>query len=144
MNDSSMPPMMAQASSRTRLELDMSRLVRRCSPVLLVLVASSLGCGGSKPNQARPVTSESSRAEPEEESPSESTRGPSCSDGTCFACGQGLCLPGFFCDESSAQPNCQWMAKCGRSAHCACVSELLGSSCKCSERSGGIYVKCST
>ena len=120
----------------------MSRLALCCSPVLVVFATSVFGCSGSKPVSSKPISSEVTKGETTEDDPSQDSKGPDCHDDTCFVCGQGICLPGFFCDESNGQPNCQWIAKCGHTATCACLSEVLGSGCKCSERNGGVFIKC--
>ncbi len=111
--------------------------------VLTSMAVSTLACGGSAPapkgvERESPPKAESSEYSDRESRPS----GPDCSDGTCFRCGEALCLPGFFCDESSAVANCQWLAKCGKAGGCGCIQQVLGTSCTCTERDGGTFVKC--
>ena len=121
----------------------MSHLLRRLLPIVLVVNLGVIGCGGSNATVAKPAVPAKNKPATDDEVTNSEAPGPDCSDGSCFACGPGICIPGFFCDESSSQPNCQWLAKCGRAATCDCLNETLGKGCKCSERSGGIYVKCS-
>jgi hypothetical protein len=63
-------------------------------------------------------------------------KGPDCSDGTCFSCGDGFCPKGFYCDRKSG--GCSWLPECAQEASCACVSRVL-SDCSCTEDSGGVY-----
>jgi hypothetical protein len=66
-----------------------------------------------------------------------------CDDDSCFACGQGICLKGFFCDERAiGGAACGWLPSCAAQPSCACVKRALGSGCSCEERGGGVYVTC--
>jgi hypothetical protein len=67
-----------------------------------------------------------------------------CDDGTCFPCAEnGICPIGYFCDESAAAgPACEWLPECPEEATCSCVLGVLGESCSCEERDGGVYVSC--
>jgi hypothetical protein len=68
---------------------------------------------------------------------------PSCDDGTCFRCGDGICPSGFYCDEDAkGGAACAWLPSCAESASCACVKQALGVSCRCQEQAGGISVSC--
>ena len=129
---------------RTSIARDMSFSLPRLAPLLLAMTTASVGCGGSKPVGAKPASHLKAKTVDESDSEKTESPGPNCADGTCFACGPGICISGFFCDESSAQPNCQWLSKCGRNTNCECLKETFGNNCVCTERSGGIYVKCST
>ena len=74
---------------------------------------------------------------------SESSGAPSCDDGTCSKCGSGICPAGWYCDEkASGGSACSWLAECAEKPTCACVTRVLGSSCKCREESGGLKVNC--
>jgi hypothetical protein len=110
-----------------------------------VLVSLLLSCGGTKlpPGQAR-STGSSERDTASDESSAEQPSIPECTNGSCFVCGAGICLPGFFCDESSAQPSCQWLAKCGPTNSCSCLREAFGGKCACAERHHGVFLKCDT
>jgi len=129
---------------RISIARDMSLSFPRLALLLLVVTTASFGCGGTRPVDAKPASHMKARTVVESDSEKTETPGPNCADGTCFPCGPGICIPGFFCDETSAQPNCQWLSKCGRSTNCECLKETFGNNCACTERSGGIYVKCST
>jgi hypothetical protein len=69
-------------------------------------------------------------------------RGPICGDGTCVRCGDAECPKGFFCDESTSKPNCQWVPTCSAAVSCECVQRALSEQCRCTERDGGAYVRC--
>ncbi|MCA9593512.1 MAG: hypothetical protein KC776_09390 [Myxococcales bacterium] len=65
---------------------------------------------------------------------------PSCDDGTCFQCGEGLCPKGFYCDEkATGGAACSWLPECAADASCGCVTKVLGSDCSCTEKSGGVF-----
>ena len=112
-------------------------------------------CGGTEANSGKAAQSaheaanadhesgasdsEASDAPAEEEAPK---AGP-CDDGTCSACGSGVCPTGWYCDESAAGgPACGWLPQCAQKNSCGCLTGKLGSSCKCSEQAGGLHVTC--
>ncbi len=65
---------------------------------------------------------------------------PSCDDGTCFNCGDGLCPKGFYCDAQAAGgPACSWLPECAESPSCTCLEKVLGSDCRCAEKNGGVF-----
>lgn len=65
---------------------------------------------------------------------------PSCDDGTCFRCGEGICPKGFFCDEKAAGgAACSWLPECAEAPSCGCVTKVIGDSCACAEKSGGVF-----
>ena len=70
--------------------------------------------------------------------------GPDCSDGGCIPCGNTECPRGFYCDESSNIPACQWVPTCTDSVSCGCVKRAVSDSCSCTEHDGGTYVRCGT
>jgi hypothetical protein len=108
-----------------------------------VLITLTQACGGAAP-AAKPGVhrhiEESTASKDSDREPA--STGPDCSDGTCFKCGQALCLTGFFCDASAAPETCQWLPRCGKGAGCTCIQQTLGARCTCYERDGGLYVKC--
>jgi hypothetical protein len=71
----------------------------------------------------------------------ETSKGPSCDDGTCSLCGSGICPSGWYCDEK-AGGSCSWLAECAEKPSCACITRVLGASCKCSASGGGLKVAC--
>lgn len=104
----------------------------------------STGQPGSKTGKAdldRPAKGDGDDApEGDEASPAATPR---CADGTCLACGSGLCPKGFYCDEKApGGPACGWLPECAQSASCACVKQALGSSCTCTEGPAGPSVSC--
>jgi hypothetical protein len=74
---------------------------------------------------------------------SQKSQGPSCDDGTCSKCGNGICPTGWYCDEkASGGGACSWLTECAEKPTCGCVTRVLGASCKCREESGGLKVAC--
>jgi hypothetical protein len=111
---------------------------------IALTVVSVPACGSSAPPAKVAQTETTQLPESTDSSDQEATpAGPDCGDGTCFKCGQALCLQGFYCDESSSVSTCQWLAKCGKAASCSCIQQTLGAGCTCGERKGGTFVKCS-
>jgi hypothetical protein len=109
---------------------------------LVVLFSTLASCGGAnQPVKSRPgapvarVAEESPKAAPKKS-------GPDCSDGTCIACGDAACPKGFFCDESTSKPTCQWVPTCSQACTCSCVERVLSGECTCTERDGGAYLRC--
>lgn len=108
--------------------------------VLLVSIVAIVGCGGGKPPAAK--VTEASEPAANEPAPAKEDPRPDCSGGTCIVCGDAQCPKGFFCDESSAKPACQWVPTCTDSVSCSCVERALAGKCSCTERDGGTYVRC--
>jgi len=66
-----------------------------------------------------------------------------CVDGTCFDCGDGFCMLGWYCDQNMpGGPGCSFVPECGSESNCSCVESALDSACTCEERNGGAYVRC--
>lgn len=72
----------------------------------------------------------------------EKSKGPSCDDGTCSLCGNGICPAGWYCDEKAGGGACSWLAECAEKPSCGCITRVLGASCKCREEGGGLKVSC--
>jgi hypothetical protein len=123
-----------------------------CLAVLLFMP----GCGGS-PSGATPSSADK---EPHRSAPSgaaahdsaadaasegtderESSPGPRCDDGTCSACGNGICPAGWYCDEKAGGA-CSWLAECASKPSCGCITRVLGAACKCDSAGGGLKVAC--
>jgi hypothetical protein len=69
---------------------------------------------------------------------------PTCEDGTCFECGQGICPRGAYCDGSApGGAACAWIQECPGDPSCACLERVLGSSCTCEAGASGPRVDCS-
>ena len=109
-------------------------------------------CGGGAAENA-PAASAHEKASPEpneasatDDAPAEEESAPprsSCDDGTCSACGTGMCPTGWYCDESaSSGPACSWLPQCAQKSSCNCLTAALGSACKCEEQNGGLHVTC--
>jgi hypothetical protein len=128
------------------------RALSVCLAMLLVLPQ----CGGAGSAEPKTVADDDSRespgsaeasaseSQPEEEATAavESSRGPSCDDGTCSVCGSGICPVGWYCDESApGGAACSWLKECAEKATCSCVTRVLGAACKCRDESG-IKVSC--
>jgi hypothetical protein len=130
----------------------------RCLPLFFVLALLLPQCGGastgSEPKTAdsqAPDASgrssdgaaEASDSDPEETSTADAKpSGPSCDDGTCSLCGNGICPAGWYCDESApGGAACAWLKECAEKATCGCVTKVLGSACKCRDDSG-VKVSC--
>lgn len=98
-------------------------------------VSQSNGDGSA----SEPEAASASEAPPEEEAPQTSP----CADGTCSACGSGVCPLGWYCDESATGgPACGWLPQCAQKNSCGCLTGKLGASCKCSEQAGSLRVSC--
>jgi hypothetical protein len=118
---------------------------------LLILAAGACG-GGAAAANAPPTTAhhqakaEATEEPADEDAPGEEESAPprsACDDGTCSACGSGMCPTGWYCDESaSGGPACSWLPQCAQKSSCGCVSAALGSACKCTEQGGGLHVTC--
>jgi hypothetical protein len=86
--------------------------------------------GGETASTARPNSDETAASRP------------SCNDETCFPCGTGFCLRGFYCDEGAKDgAACSWLPACPKGATCDCLKRALGS-CTCETESGGAHVRC--
>ena len=102
--------------------------------------APSAGSGSTNDSQA---SSEALEAEGESPATSQSPKSPSCDDGTCSACGSGMCPVGWYCDEgASGGAACSWLKECAEKPTCGCVIRVLGSTCQCREEAGGLKVSC--
>jgi hypothetical protein len=128
--------------------------MRLTSGLLSTLMAAA-ACGGSTAGtEAESAERSGARKAAESDSTDEATesggsgepsapRRPSCEDGTCFECGSGICMTGFYCDDGAqGGAACSWLPDCAGRASCACLKRALGSDCECEERGGGVHLKC--
>jgi hypothetical protein len=115
----------------------------------LVGVASfTVACGGTvpEPESSHGGTSRTeSESEPAEPASVEPVAEPAaaedpCSWGGCNACGDVVCLTGFYCDQAAAA--CAWLPQCEETPGCKCLLEALGANCTCEERAGAAFVDC--
>lgn len=120
----------------------------RNRPLFALLLAASwplIACGASSPASEAPPASNSADEHDEEENSSKGGRHAEvdCSDGSCIACGAGFCPLGSYCEERGDEGTCAWIPECAEKPSCACLLQILGSSCSCSESDGGPRVRCS-
>jgi len=120
------------------------RIVPRFALVAAVLAAA---CGGSAPApeppraHAEPKAKSETRAEEPRATP---RSGFACDDGSCFACGDAVCLSGFYCAIGRSGRGCAWLPSCAGKPTCGCITPTLREdpSCTCQEKEGAIFVTC--
>jgi hypothetical protein len=103
-----------------------------------------LGCGGG---QAAPKNGPASARKPDGSGePAQDTgpRLPSCDDGSCVVCGDGICPTGFYCESHGGVTGCAWSAACARKPTCECLRPTIQGEarCSCEERKGTAFVAC--
>ncbi len=114
----------------------------------IVAVFLLAACGGSTPPPEPPKhePAEAKRkAEPRSEEDTSAPRsGVECDDGSCFACGDAVCLSGFYCAIGKSGRGCAWLPSCPGKPTCACIAPTLREepSCSCQEKEGGVFVTC--
>ncbi|HQP39599.1 MAG TPA: hypothetical protein PLI95_30655 [Polyangiaceae bacterium] len=113
------------------------RISRALLPFAL---AACLGCGGPQtatngPHGKGGRSSASGPAEPQL---------PSCDDGTCFSCGDGVCPSGFYCETNKGTTGCASNLACPKSPSCDCLRTSLSKDprCSCEDRKGVAFVTC--
>ena len=115
---------------------------------VLALLGLACGSAASKPADSPSGKGDATGAAtgsstPVAEAPA-GPRKPSCTDGSCFECGEGICPTGFYCETAgSSAPACAWAAACAQKATCACLGPPT-KGCTCEERSGVAHVRCSS
>ena len=114
---------------------------------LLVVLSACGGGGGAAGDPARttPVSArQDDAAKPasseESEAPS-APRKPSCSDGSCFTCGDAICPTGFYCETGRAGSGCAWASTCTDRPTCACLGGAV-KGCDCRDEGGVARVSC--
>jgi len=116
-----------------------------------IWLAGALGaCGGSSPPAEAPkghgALEAKSKPETRGENESASSRrsGIECDDGSCFACGEAVCLSGFYCSVGKSGRGCAWLPSCPGKPTCSCIGAALRDepSCSCQEKENGVYVTC--
>jgi hypothetical protein len=127
------------------------RALLRCLALLLLLPDCGGSPTGASPNsaaddtkpapEARASTKVADSDASDDSEAQESSRGPSCDDGTCSRCGSGICPTGWYCDEKAGGA-CSWLAECAEKPSCSCITRVLGASCKCDAAGGGLKVAC--
>ena len=119
--------------------------------VLALLVAACGAPGTSAPGSKTPEGSGAGASSPaggDSKAPAGSgapeasgPKKPSCADGSCFECGEGVCPVGFYCQKSGGTAGCAWASECAQKPSCACVGPL-STGCSCEERGGVPHVTC--
>lgn len=135
---------------RTDVYLGVVVMIRKKSVILCVAALATFfcACGGGQAGPGAHSPGESGEADGEGaglgESGARGTPESRCADDACFVCGEGLCPRGYYCDgDASGGPACGWLPECAQKATCDCVTGVLGASCRCEERDGGVFVECS-
>lgn len=108
----------------------------------LVFLALS-ACGGGAGNTKQKTPGAGNGDDGEQDSSGE--RGPQlpkCEDRSCVACGDTVCLPGYYCETVGGRSGCSWNAKCAKDATCGCL-DLPDDQCRCEDRDGWAFVTCS-
>jgi len=114
----------------------------------LVVALAVANCGGSTPPPEPPKPRETARPKPNPEKQAEEQparrSGLACDDGSCFTCGDAVCLTGFYCSVGRSGHGCAWLPSCAGKPTCACISPSLRDdpSCACEERQGSVFVTC--
>jgi hypothetical protein len=121
----------------------------RALPLVFLLLPSLAACGGSAPVAEAPKTREPSVAKVKPEARAEQEPAPrrssvECDDGSCFSCGDAVCLSGFYCSIGRSGRGCAWLPSCPGKPTCGCIGAVLRDepSCSCQEKEGGVYVTC--
>lgn len=122
------------------------RRLLSCS--LIVVLVHMVACGGQAGAPAKTQDDAAKTEAKGDKAPGEAQpaapsgpRKPSCSDGSCFECGDGICPSGFYCEATRAGAACAWAPSCAQKPSCACLSQQL-KGCTCEEKGGGPHVKC--
>lgn len=94
--------------------------------------------GGDTPGERASTQSDEDSPEADLDPPTTEPADP-CASGTCTRCGEGVCLTGYYCEESVSA--CSWVPECVQAPSCGCLAKYLAG-CSCEERGGGVYVTC--
>jgi hypothetical protein len=128
---------------------DLSSTERRVKVWRWVPVFMLAACGGSAPatvhpSPSTPGASKAKASDPPPPKEDEGRGGVQCDDGSCFACGEAICLSGFFCSVGKSGHGCAWLPNCSGRPSCGCIAPALREdpSCSCQEKEGGVYVTC--
>ncbi|MBX3131502.1 MAG: hypothetical protein KF718_32595 [Polyangiaceae bacterium] len=100
--------------------------------------AVAAGSGAARADEQSSGDADSKATGHDETSPSAAAA--ACQDADCFACGEGLCPKGFYCDrQAPGGPACSWLPECATNTSCACLGRVLGDACACTESGGGSF-----
>lgn len=115
--------------------------------ISLVLVSLTLcvSCGGAQSTHSSNTSGTATPGSPTSEAGEQPPQLPSCDDGTCFRCGEGICPAGFYCESNGGVTGCQWSPACAKTPSCACLKPAMNADprCSCEERDGAAFVTCS-
>lgn len=110
-------------------------------------VFALLACGGSpKPGADAPHTNDSptgsgsSKSADANDKAAPPPRDP-CADGSCVACGEGICPAGFYCEKAKGRAGCAWAAACADKPSCSCLAPHV-KGCACEDKGGVAFVSC--
>ena len=115
---------------------------------LVFPIVLAVACGGAAPATVHKAPAEAALGKSKAPDPApkedEGRGGVQCDDGSCFTCGEAVCLSGFFCSVGKSGHGCAWLPNCGARPSCGCLAPTLREepSCTCQEKEGGIYVTC--
>lgn len=110
---------------------------------LSIIGALVAGCGSGHRGEARSASADKPSDETSvERGTVEVDVPPECEDGTCFRCGDAVCLKGMICYVSGKRgPSCIALAECGQ-ASCDCALRTFGRACQCTGATTGPTVSC--
>ena len=132
--------------------LGVSLLLPRSASLAAGLALALVACGGAKPDAKGPDAASGTKDagktdgaktdEKPETAPAAQAK-PSCADGSCVECGDGICPNGFYCEKGkgSAAPACAWAAPCVEKPTCACLAPHV-KGCSCQDKGGIAFVQC--
>src|SRR4051812_36999535 len=111
------------------------------------LCISLAACGGGQEPAAPKTEPAAKEAFPNALEPvqaSARSSRPKCEDGSCFSCGEAVCLSGFYCSVGRSGHGCAWVPSCASKVSCSCLAAMLReeTSCACEEKEGGVFVTC--
>jgi hypothetical protein len=115
---------------------------------LWISVLLLAACGGATPAKVQPspfpAAAARNKASNAPAKDDDGRGGVQCDDGSCFACGEAICLSGFFCSVGKSGHGCAWLPNCSGRPNCGCITPALREdpSCSCQEKEGGVYVTC--
>ena len=110
-------------------------------PLFCLALMLAVGCGAGSTGPGAKSADGSEGESGESEGVASRPQLPSCEDGSCFSCGDTICLPGYYCETVGGNTGCAWNGPCAKDASCACLGSQPG--CSCEERDGHAFVTCS-
>ena len=113
--------------------------------IALVISAALFSCGGAQQAKASATSARDSDSVSTGPAAPPPPQLPSCDDGSCFRCGDGICPSGFYCESNGGMTGCQWSTQCAKAPTCSCLRPALQADprCSCEDRNGAAFVSCS-